>query len=359
MRGLLRAAVLACALAIIGSRAEGSDTLEKAGDALRYAIPLTGLAATGFYGDLEGTRQWALSGATTLGTLLKQSVVADTYYCTSPAPRLALPDGSTPWGGSTSSNVAMHTGTHLYESYNIDDIFLSAKRAGIVSMFAGGSRNYAIFKNTDHLYYGADELTDEIVVDRGLQHLTKDNARLLRLHLQHIRNAWKGPGDTTNPKSDYVQYFVKTVDPQLARLIAGLKTAGVWDRTYIIFGSDHGMGQTSQSGHPQSVLSSWQTFMAFYGPGVKRGARIPYAEGPDVAVMTNYFLGLPPLRGHLDANVPKNLGRVSGVLLENALEGGPADVKHPRYIERYLKSNMPRGDQYVDYRAAMVKFLSE
>lgn len=69
MRGLLRAAVLACALAIIGSRAEGSDTLEKAGDALRYAIPLTGLAATGFYGDLEGTRQWALSGATTLGTV--------------------------------------------------------------------------------------------------------------------------------------------------------------------------------------------------------------------------------------------------------------------------------------------------
>ena len=155
---------------------------------------------------------------------------------------------------------------------NIDDIFLSARRAGIVSVFAGGSRNYAIFKDATHLYYGADELTDAIVVDRGLQHLTKDNARLLRLHLQHIRNAWQGPGDTTNPKSAYIQYFVKTVDPQLARLIAGLKAAGVWDRTYIILGSDHGMGQTSASGHPQSVLSSWQTFMAFYGPGVKRGA---------------------------------------------------------------------------------------
>lgn len=299
------------------------------------------------------------AGATTLGTLLKQGVTTDTYYCTSPAPRLQLPDKSLPWGGSTSSNVAMHTGTHLFESYNIDDIFLSARRAGIKSVFAGGSRNYAIFKNADFLYYGGDELTDEIVVDRGLQHLTKDNARLLRLHLQLIRNAWRGPSDTTNPKSEYVQYFVKTVDPQLARLIAGLKSAGVWDRTYIIFGSDHGMGQTSQSGHPQSVLSSWQTFMAFYGPGVKRGAHIPYAEGPDVAVMTNYFLGLPPLGGHLDPKVPKNLGRVTGVLLENALEGGPADVKHPRYIERYLKSNMPRGDEYIDYRAAMVKFLSE
>ena len=115
----------------------------------------------------------------------------------------------------------------------------------------------------------------------------------------------------------------------------------MWDRTYIIFGSDHGMGQTSQSGHPPSVLSSWRTFMAFYGPGVKRGATIPYAEGPDVAVMTNYFLGQPPLKGHLDPKVPTKLGRVSGVFLENVLEGGPADVKHPRYIERYLKSGPP------------------
>jgi hypothetical protein len=309
--------------------------------------------------DHNSVRTAVASGATTLGSLLKQGVTAETYYCTSPAPRLDLPDGSRPWGGSTSSNVAMHTGTHLFESYNIDDIFLSARRAGIKSVFAGGSNNYAIFKNADFLYYGANELTDEMVVDHGLRHLTKDNARLLRLHLQHIRNAWRGPSDTTNPKSEYIQYFVKTVDPQLARLIAGLKTAGVWDRTYIIFGSDHGMGQTSQSGHPQSVLSSWSTFMAFYGPGVKRGATIPYAEGPDVAIMTNYFLGQPPLRGHLDPKVPANIGRVSGVLLENALEGGPADVKHPRLIERYLKSDMPRGDAYVDYRAAMMKFMAQ
>jgi hypothetical protein len=214
-----------------------------------------------------------------------------------------------------------------------------------------------VFDNATHLYYGGNELTDEIVVERGLQHLTKDNARLLRLHLQHIRNAWQGPSDTTDPKSAYVQYFVKTVDPLLAKLIAGLKGAGVWDRTYIILGSDHGMGQTSASGHPQSVLSSWQTFMAFYGACVKSGAKIPYAEGPDVAVMTNHFLGLPPLRGHLDTSVPAALGRVTGTFLANILVGGPANVAHPRLIERYLHSGMPRGDEYVDYRAAMIKLL--
>jgi hypothetical protein len=308
--------------------------------------------------DTNTVRTGIANGAKTIAALLKDGVTVDTYYCTSPAPRLQLPDGSLPWGGSTSSNVAMHTGTHLFESRNIDDIFVNARRAGIVSVFAGGSQNYAIFKDATYLYYGGNELTDAIVVDRGLQHLTKDNARLLRLHLQHIRNAWKGPGDTTNAKSDYVQYFVNTVDPQLARLIAGLKSAGVWDRTYIILGSDHGMGQTSASGHPQSVLSSWQTFMAFYGPGVKRGGRIPYAEGPDVAVMTNYFLGLPPLRGHLDEKVPANLRGVTGTFLANILEGGPTDVTHPRPIERYLHSGMPRGDQYVDYRAAMIKLLA-
>jgi Type I phosphodiesterase / nucleotide pyrophosphatase len=309
--------------------------------------------------DANAVRTAVANGATTLGSLLKQGVTVETYYCTSPAPRLQLPDGSLPWGGSTSSNVAMHTGTHLYESKNIDDIFLSARRAGIVSVFAGGSANYAIFDNATHLYFGGNELTDQIVVDRGLQHLNKDGARLLRLHLQHIRNAWSGPSDTTNPKSAYIQYFVKTVDPQLARLIAGLKSAGVWDRTYIILGSDHGMGQTSASGHPQSVLSSWQTFMAFYGPGVKKGASIPYAEGPDVAVMTNYFLGLPPLKGHLDEKLPPNLRGVTGVFLANVLEGGPADVKHHRVLERYLHSSMPRGDAYVDYRAAMLKLLPQ
>jgi len=308
--------------------------------------------------DANTVRTAVANGAATVGGLLKQGVTAQTYYCTSPAPQLILPDGSKPWGGSTSSNVAMHTGTHLFESKKMDDIFLSARRAGIKSVFAGGSPNYVIFDTADFLYYG-DDLTDQQVIDRGLQHLNKDGARLLRLHPQHIRDHWHGPADTTNPKSEYVQYFIKTVDPLIAQLIAGLKTAGVWDRTYIILGSDHGMGQTSQSGHPQSVLSSWTTFMAFYGPGIKRGATIPYAEGPDVAIMTNYLLGLPPLRGHLDEQVPAKLRGVTGVFLANIFEGGPADVKHPRLIERYLHSKMPRGDQYVDYRAAMIKLLSE
>jgi hypothetical protein len=307
--------------------------------------------------DSRSVRTAVANGAQALGDLMKQGVVAKQYYCTSPAPRLALPDGTLPWGGSTSSNVAMHTGTHLFESRRIDDIFTSAKRAGIKSVFAGGSPNYKIFTDADFLYFG-DELSDEQVIERGLHHFNKDGARLIRLHLQHIRDAWKGPKDPTDPQSAYIQYFVKTVDPLLAKFIDGLKGAGAWDRTYIILGSDHGMGQTSASGHPQSVLSSWDTFMMFYGPGIKRGAQIPYAEGPDVAIMTNYLLGLPALQGHLDENVPANLRPVTGTFLKNIFEGAPAEVDHPRWVERYLNSGMPRGDQYVDYRAGMIKLLT-
>ncbi len=298
------------------------------------------------------------NGAKTVGGILAQGVTVESFYCTSPAPRLQLPDGSLPWGGSTSANVALHTGTHLFESRNMDDIFLNAREAGIVSVFAGGSRNYAVFDTVDHLYSGGDELTDEIVVQKGLEHFHNDGARLIRLHLQHIRNAWHGPSDTTNPDSDYIQYFINTVDPLLAKLIDGLKSAGAWERTYLIIGSDHGMGQTSQSNHPQSVRSSWETFMSFYGPGIKRGATIPYAEGPDVAIMTNHFFGLPPLEGHLDGDLPENLKGTTGVLLENIFEGGPDEIQHPRRIERLLDAGMP-GDDYVEYRERMLKLLSE
>jgi hypothetical protein len=118
------------------------------------------------------------------------------------------------------------------------------------------------------------------------------------------------------------------------------------------------MGQTSASNHPQSVRSSWETFMAFYGPGIKKGATIPYAEGPDVAIMTNHFLGLPPLEGHLESDLPENLQGTTGVMLENIFEGGPNEIPHPRLIERFLDAGMP-GDEYVEYREGMLKLLGE
>lgn len=306
--------------------------------------------------DLNTVRTAARHGAATLASLLEHGVTAERFLCTSPTPRVLMPDGSLPWGTASSSNVAMHTGTHLFESRRMDDVFLSARRAGIVSVFAGGARNYAVFDTADHLYAG--ELSDEEVVEKGLRHVERDGARLLRLHLQQIRRTWRGPADTTDPRSAYVQYVVKTIDPLLARLIAALRRAGAWERTYLILTSDHGMGQTAASDHPQTVRSSWEGVLVVHGPGVKRGATIAYAEAPDVAVTANHVLGLPALRGHLDERVPGAIRGTTGTLLRHVFEDGPAEIDHPRWIERYLASGLPAGETYVEYRSGMLRLLA-
>jgi hypothetical protein len=99
--------------------------------------------------------------------------------------------------------------------------------------------------------------------------------------------------------------------------------------------------------------------MYFYGPGVKKGATIPYAETPDSAVMAAHLLKLPALRRHLDATVTlKNKG-ATGTLLSNIFEGEPAEVSHPRYIEKYLNTGTYTGSgtEYADYHAGMLELL--
>src|SRR6476619_7096610 len=60
--------------------------------------------------DPNTVRTAVAAGASTLGSLLKEGVTVQTYYCASPAPRLELPDKSLPEGGSTAAIVALHTG---------------------------------------------------------------------------------------------------------------------------------------------------------------------------------------------------------------------------------------------------------
>jgi hypothetical protein len=114
-----------------------------------------------------------------------------------------------------------------------------------------------------------------------------------------------------------------------------LEQQGVWNHTYVILSSDHGMGQSASSEHPPSTLSSWKNVMFFYGPGVKKGATIPYAETPDAAVLAAHLLKLAPLQGHLDPAVTLKRKGATGTLLTNIFEGEPTDLTHPRYIEKF------------------------
>jgi hypothetical protein len=197
------------------------------------------------------------------------------------------------------------------------------------------------------------------VVQYGIDHFMNDDARLIRVHLQQIRRCWSGPEDKINPASKYQQHILQ-VDDLLAKLIQTFKKEGIWESTFIIAASDHGMGSSEKNNHFPSDSSSWLVFMNFYGPGIKKGISIPYAETPDLAIMINYFLNLRPLQGHLDPAVVSELKGATGTFLKNILEGNPTELEHPKFIRRYLESKKWKpSNNYEEYRLAMISYIKE
>jgi hypothetical protein len=306
----------------------------------------------------DAARTAAANGAASIKFVIDNGVTVQTAHSTSPAARTALPDGSLPWGNATSGNIAVHTGTHVFEAATagMDDIFLATKAAGIKSVFAGGDANYSAFKQATFNY--AAQLADDVVVQRAIDHVKNDGVRLLRIHLQRIRDDWQGPGDKTNPASAYMRHIIAS-DAHLGRLIQTLKDVGAWNSTYLVISADHGMGQAMSSSHIPATASSWDPFMAFYGPDIKKGATIPYAELPDLAVTTMRFFGLPPLKGHTDPALTLTRKGPTGTVLTNLFVGAPDDIPHPRYVDQYLKMNTfpSSGDNYAPYRSAMLNLI--
>ena len=306
----------------------------------------------------DAARVAANNGADNFKYFIENGVTVKEVYCSCPAPYLRLPDGSLPWGTTSPPNVAIHTGTHVFESRQMDDIFLSTRRAGIKSVFAGGAENYKEFNTADFCYY-SNKSPDSVLVQFALDHFFKDNVRLIRLHIQRIRNYWTGPKDKIIPGSKYQNYLLY-VDSLLGKLVQSFKEKNVWDSTYVIVSADHGMGISEKSEHPASDSSSWSVFMNFYGPGIKKGKTIPYAETPDLAIMINHLLGLTPLRGHTDPEVKIKPKGTTGTFLSNIIYGNPNEIKHPHFIKRYLESvNWKPSKEYAEYRKAMLNYIKE
>jgi hypothetical protein len=298
------------------------------------------------------------NGATNLKYFVDHGVWVNEVYCTSPAPYARMPDGSLPWGTTTSSNIAMHTGTHVFDSRQIDDIFLSAARSGIKSTFVGGAGNYDVFTTATYLHY-SNSYTDAQVVDLGIQHLQQDGVRLIRLHLQRVRDGWTGPAASTTVGSAY-QKAILNADAQLGRLVTVLKNMNLWNETYFILGADHGMTSGTSSDHPPHERSSWSPFMVFSGPGVKQAATIPYAETPDVSLIAANFLKIEKPRGYTDPNVVINPRTPTATYLSNIFEGQPQTIPHPQFIRRYLVArNWAPPDEYTDYRSYMLSVIGE
>jgi len=297
------------------------------------------------------------AGAKNLKYFADNGVVVDNAYSNSPVGRVKLPDGSEPWRGASPPNIGMHTGTHVFENQNLDDIFLSAKRKNIRSVYVGGHTLYDVF-TTANFHYAAI-IPDEKVVALGIKHIKEDGVRLVRLHLQEIRSSWKGPRSKTDSESKYIKAILNA-DAQLGKLVAFLKNEGLWEDAYFVISADHGMGTLRKSNHLSEQLSSWKIYMNFYGPGVKKGSTIAYAESPDVALMTNHFMRVQPLKGYTtEVEYLKN-SKTTGVFLKHIFEGNSDEVYHPKWIKSYLDNNKssPPND-YLHYREAMIRFINE
>ncbi|HKP94205.1 MAG TPA: alkaline phosphatase family protein [Fibrobacteria bacterium] len=297
----------------------------------------------------------AANGAVNLKMIYDSGVVADTSYSPYPKEGYTIEGGKQPWGKTSPGNVAVHNGCHLFESKNVDDIFLAAREKGIKSVYAGGTPNYAEITTPD--YHLAGDISDEAVVQFGIDHFKNDKARLIRLHPQRVRDGWTGPAGIPDPASSYNKAIL-VADAQLGRLIAALKTAGIWDSTLLMVAADHGMNDNPISLHDADQITSWDPFIGFYGPGVKKGATIPYAELSDLAIMADSFLGLRPLKGVLDPAVTITPKEPTGTFLSNIFVGAPRDVSHPHYVLKFLKSvNMKPKADYISYRNAMLPIL--
>jgi Type I phosphodiesterase / nucleotide pyrophosphatase len=295
--------------------------------------------------------------------LLDNGVRVQLSHPATPTARVVLPDGSMPNGGSTAGNRVPHTGTHLIEANHdgLDDIFKEATAAGLKSLLVADDPNYSAFTTpTVHeiITTAPGAATDDQVISRFVTLYQMNKPRLIRIHLQHIRTAWVGPDGLTTASSPYIQYLIAD-DKRLGTFIQALKDGGVWDNTYFVLGSDHGMGVTLASAHPANERPSWNNFMAFYGPGLKKGATIPYAENPDIPVTLVKLLGLPPLKGHTAANVTIAVKGPTGQYLSNLLAGAPADLTppHPKYMEQFLMTTPALEDNYAQYRDGMIRLI--
>ena len=50
----------------------------------------------------------------------------------------------------------------------------------------------------------------------------------------------------------------------------------------------------------------------------------------------------------------------TGTFLSNIFEGNTTELKHPKFIRRYLESNKWKpSDDYEEYRLAMISYIKE
>jgi arylsulfatase A-like enzyme len=203
--------------------------------------------------------------------------------------------------------------------------------AGDNSLFIANTKAYLSVSRGFTINIHQPGLSDDEVVDQGIELLRRYDIRYARIHLQtpgnegrylsytspdkpYYRNIW---GD----QSPYVR-SVQEADWLLGKLVTYLKDSGKWHSTLLVVTSDH--GQSEKGWHPIIETDSVQTPLLFIGPGIGVGRTLPYFEHTDLSPTIAGLMGIPP------PNTDGGAGRD----LSDVLTGRDSVAfVHPRYIE--------------------------
>ena len=92
---------------------------------------------------------------------------------------------------------------------------------------------------------------------------TDQRPALIRMHVSAVDTS----GHLFGPDSTQVNASIRSVDAAIGRLVAGLKSRGLYDRTNLIVVSDHGMAAISQVILLDDLINLAHVAVATYGAG--------------------------------------------------------------------------------------------
>jgi hypothetical protein len=170
--------------------------------------------------------------------------------------------------------------------------------------FVSNSTAY-ITLNTGYTYSFQKDGSDYEAVQMALKFMKIGKPAFMHIHLQDPGGAgtesmivendtnknaeWKGNIWAAN--SPY-RTITERADSLLGVFLIGLEKQGILDRTMILVIGDH--GQNDGGWHPLEFLDSSITTVVLWGAGIKKGARLPYAEHIDIVPTISALIGVEP-----------------------------------------------------------------
>jgi len=198
--------------------------------------------------------------------------------------------------------------------------------------------------------HGSDEepAPDSETMTWALEFLRKARPAFMKVHLQDTGNggfACYESKDASVPwhrniwaESSPYRKGAARADEYLGQFLRELEALGMREKTALFVTSDH--GQSDRGWHPFDDEAGWAMPLIVAGPGVRKGARIDYAEQVDIVPTLCYLAGVAP---------PAN---TDGRILAEALTNPPRNVPPRRRDLHELDRVLLRGEALLRERGA-------